>query len=160
MVDIPPEAVQDPWEKNEPGLGGLGRDPERTPMPWDGSANGGLHTRAALAAARPGFRDPSRRRAVAGPEVDPDPLPPANRAAPRAAAIWSVGDYALVETDGDVLAYERCHRGERLLVALNLGREPRTVAIPKAARGRSCSTHLDRAEGGTGPNIEPGRPKA
>ena len=36
-VEIPPEAVQDPWEKNEPGLG-FGRDPERTPMHWDGSA--------------------------------------------------------------------------------------------------------------------------
>ena len=34
-VPIPPEAVQDPWEKNEPGLG-LGRDPQRTPMQWNG----------------------------------------------------------------------------------------------------------------------------
>jgi alpha-glucosidase len=31
-VPIPPERVQDPWEKNVPGLG-LGRDPVRTPMP-------------------------------------------------------------------------------------------------------------------------------
>lgn len=30
-VTIPPEAVQDPWERNEPGLG-LGRDPSRTPF--------------------------------------------------------------------------------------------------------------------------------
>ena len=38
MKDVPiaPEQVQDPAEKNEPGLG-LGRDPERTPMPWDAS---------------------------------------------------------------------------------------------------------------------------
>ena len=33
-VPIPPELVQDRWELNEPGLG-LGRDPARTPMPWD-----------------------------------------------------------------------------------------------------------------------------
>jgi alpha-glucosidase len=33
-VVIPPERVQDPWEKNEPGLG-LGRGPSRMPMPWD-----------------------------------------------------------------------------------------------------------------------------
>src|SRR3954453_4669175 len=32
-VPIPPELVQDPWEKNVPGIG-LGRDPVRTPMPW------------------------------------------------------------------------------------------------------------------------------
>src|SRR5207248_7411935 len=42
-VPIPPDEVQDPAEKNEPGLG-LGRDPERTPMPWDGSASAGFTT--------------------------------------------------------------------------------------------------------------------
>jgi alpha-glucosidase len=40
-VEIPPEKVQDPWEKFVPGLG-LGRDPERTPLPWDDSPNGGF----------------------------------------------------------------------------------------------------------------------
>lgn len=38
---IPPELVQDPWEKYAPGLG-LGRDPVRTPMLWDSSAHGGF----------------------------------------------------------------------------------------------------------------------
>ena len=42
-VPIPPEAVQDPAEKNEPGIG-LGRDPERTPMPWDSSPLAGGFT--------------------------------------------------------------------------------------------------------------------
>src|SRR3569833_84734 len=42
-VAIPPDAVQDPWEKNEPGLG-LGRDPSRTPMQWDATANAGFST--------------------------------------------------------------------------------------------------------------------
>jgi alpha-glucosidase len=40
-VPIPPDQVQDPAEKNEPGLG-LGRDSERTPMPWSGSPSGGF----------------------------------------------------------------------------------------------------------------------
>ena len=33
-VEILPELVQDPWEKRVPGHG-LGRDPVRTPMPWN-----------------------------------------------------------------------------------------------------------------------------
>jgi alpha-glucosidase len=40
-VSIPPEEVQDPAEKNEPGIG-IGRDPERILMPWDGSLLAGF----------------------------------------------------------------------------------------------------------------------
>ena len=46
----PARAVQDPFEKNVPGLG-LGRDPERTPMQWDATATPASR-RAAVAAAR------------------------------------------------------------------------------------------------------------
>ena len=38
---MPPERVQDPWERRVPGQG-LGRDPVRTPMPWDGGPNAGF----------------------------------------------------------------------------------------------------------------------
>ena len=43
MVDtpIPPDLVQDPFERNVPGFG-LGRDPVRTPMPWSAAPNGGF----------------------------------------------------------------------------------------------------------------------
>jgi glycosidase len=36
-VPIPPELARDPWGKNVPGLG-LGRDPARTPLTWEGGA--------------------------------------------------------------------------------------------------------------------------
>jgi alpha-glucosidase len=39
--DIPPDKIVDPWEIQSPGLG-LGRDPERTPMQWDGRPNAGF----------------------------------------------------------------------------------------------------------------------
>src|SRR4051794_3061078 len=42
-VAIPAAKVQDPRELREPGLA-LGRDPVRTPMPWDGSENAGFTT--------------------------------------------------------------------------------------------------------------------
>ncbi len=42
-VAIANDLVRDPWEKNVPGLR-LGRDPVRTPMPWDATAAGGFTT--------------------------------------------------------------------------------------------------------------------
>ena len=40
---IPHDAVQDPWEKQVPGIG-LGRDPVRTPMPWEPGPTAGFTT--------------------------------------------------------------------------------------------------------------------
>jgi alpha-glucosidase len=42
-VAIPPDRVHDPFEKRVPGLG-LGRDPERTPMPWSPAPHAGFST--------------------------------------------------------------------------------------------------------------------
>ena len=38
---IPPHLVQDPLERNVPGFN-LGRDPERTPLPWSSEPHGGF----------------------------------------------------------------------------------------------------------------------
>jgi alpha-glucosidase len=44
MPAAPPlEQVQDPAEKNVPGVG-PGRDPEPTPMPWERGPNAGFTT--------------------------------------------------------------------------------------------------------------------
>jgi alpha-glucosidase len=40
---IRPDEAQDPAERRQPGIG-LGRDPERTPMPWDNSPSCGFTT--------------------------------------------------------------------------------------------------------------------
>jgi alpha-glucosidase len=151
-VEIPPEAAQDPWEKNEPGLG-LGRDPERTPMQWDGSAQGGFTSGTPWLPLDPHFRSCH----VEALRDDPTSI---------LMLYWrliqlrrqhlglSVGRYKQVTAEGDVLAYERQHGAERFLVALNLGHEPHTLPLPFGTRGRVVlSTLPDRGEESIGAQV-------
>jgi oligo-1,6-glucosidase/alpha-glucosidase len=129
-VDIPPDKVRDPRELRQPGIG-LGRDPCRTPMAWDGSANAGF------SAAEPWLplHDDWRTRNVAAEGREPGSmlsLTHALLALRRAEPALSAGDYGSIRAEGPLLAYERRAGGSRLFVALNLGDEP--LALPKAVQ--------------------------
>jgi alpha-glucosidase len=126
--DIPADRVRDPRELREPGLG-LGRDPVRTPMPWDDSANGGFtngepwlplgqdwqHRNVATELAEPGSMLALHRELLALRRVTPS---------------LATGSIRLIEATGPVLAYEREQDGERFVIALNLGHEPAAVDLP------------------------------
>ena len=129
-VAIPPAQVQDPRGLREPGLA-LGRDPVRTPMPWDGSENAGF----TAAAARPWLplNADWPTRNVARMAEEPHSILTLYRrllAARRAHLALSIGDFALLDMKGDVLAYERRHGAERLIVALNLGGRSHRLELP------------------------------
>ena len=116
-VPIPPERVQDPWERNVPGLG-LGRDPERTPMPWDRSPNAGF---TAGEPWLPLGADVGTVN-VAAQATDPRSVLSLTRALlalRRAEPALSVGAHHPVDATEAVLAYERRHEDRRVLVALN-----------------------------------------
>jgi glycosidase len=127
-VAISPAQVRDPRGVREPGLA-LGRDPVRTPMPWDGSENAGFST------ARPWLplnADWSTRN-VAQMAEEPHSILTLYRqllAVRRAHLALSIGDFALLDAEGDVLAYERRHDAERLIVALNLGAQSHRLELP------------------------------
>jgi alpha-glucosidase len=151
-IEIPPEVAQDPWEKNEPGLG-LGRDPERTPMHWDGSAQGGFTTGKPWLPLDPHFRSCH----VEGLRNDPASILTLYRCLielRRRHLALSVGGYRQVTIEGDVLAYERQHGSERFLVALNLGHEPHTLILPIGTTGHvMLSTLPDGNEGAIGAQV-------
>ena len=72
-VAIPPAQVQDPRELREPGLG-LGRDPVRTPMPWDGSENAGFTTARPWLPLNADWPTRNVARMAAGASFNPDAL--------------------------------------------------------------------------------------
>lgn len=143
---IPADRVQDPLEKNVPGKG-LGRDPCRTPMQWDGSPNAGFSVHEPWL---PVCDDYPVVNVRAQDEDRSSCLTLYRRllALRRARAALSVGAYEPLAATGDVLAYWRCLPNERLLIALNLGPEPcaLTVGSVGASARLLLSTHLDRVD--------------
>jgi alpha-glucosidase len=129
-VPIPPERVQDPWEKNVPDRG-LGRDPERTPMQWSAAPNAGFTTGQPWLPLAADYRETN----VETQRCDPSSMLALHRrllALRRAEPALSLGSYAPVDAEGEVLAYLREHAGSRFLVALNLGHEPAPLAFEGA----------------------------
>ena len=108
-------------------------------MPWDASENGGF---AKAPPWLPLNADWSTRN-VARMAEEPHSILTLYRrllAARRAHMALSIGDFALLNAQGDVLAYERRLGAQRLIVALNLGARPHHLELPKWAG--NCRTLL------------------
>jgi len=141
-VAIPRDRIADPWEKNVPGLG-LGRDPARTPLPWDAGRNGGFTSDEPWLPLGPDHRSVN----VAVQARDPHSMLSLYRsllALRRAEEALTSGAWRPMEAGSQVLAYERCSGGRTLAIALNFSDAPSAIAI--AGRGKVLlSTHGDRA---------------
>ncbi|HEY0422733.1 MAG TPA: alpha-amylase family glycosyl hydrolase [Rhodopila sp.] len=132
-VVIEPSQVRDPRELREPGLA-LGRDPVRTPMPWDDSENAGF-TRGTP--WLPLHADWPTRNMMRMAEEPQSLLTLYRRllALRRGCPALSIGDFALLNVEDDTLVYARRHGEERLIVALNFGTRQHRLALPDWARG-------------------------
>ncbi len=141
-VAIPPERVQDPFEKNVPGIG-VGRDGCRTPMQWDAGAFAGFSTTEPWLPLAPDFRNVNVKAA----REDPASLLNLYRRLVRLRRerpVLVTGAYRAIAPTGDLLLFWREGDGERLLVALNLGDQPIAGEVA-ALRGRVLlSAGLDR----------------
>ena len=143
-VPIPSALVQDPWEKNVPGHG-LGRDPSRTPMQWDGSVHAGFTT------GRPWLpiSDEAVSVNVAAERDDRTSVLTFYRRLirlRRAESALSVGDYQTVRISDAVYGFLRRHGDRRLVIALNFTPSFQFMNLtPCHDPGRLVlSTHLDR----------------
>jgi alpha-glucosidase len=153
-VPIPPEMVQDPPAVNQPEIAHIvGRDPERTPMQWDGSPNAGfaapgVRTWLPVAANYQGV-NVARQSSEPGSFLHFFRFLTAYRQESRALTVGAYRSIALQQADARAhcFVYERWVEGEHLLIALNFSAQSQRVSLPLDGAGKIVlSTEMDRNE--------------
>jgi alpha-glucosidase len=153
-VPIPSHLIQDPFEKNVPGLG-LGRDPVRTPMQWSPERHAGFTTGEAWLPVAENFSTIN----VVAERVDAGSILSLYRRLielRRAEPALAVGDYAPLPAGEDLIAYVRKAAERRLVIVLNLGAKARNFNLAELESDAKVllSTHLDRARERLGDALE------
>jgi alpha-glucosidase len=143
-IALPREVMQDPLAREHPEYS---RDPVRSPMQWDGSANAGFSP----AGVKPWLPVANDYQAwnVAAEQQDPGSFLMLTRAlltVRRSHAALTRGSYQSVEQQSATcFVYLRQHADQRCLVALNFSEQDQVVTLPGQGQGRLLlSTHLDR----------------
>ena len=128
-AEIPDDEIRDPAELRQPHLG-LGRDPERSPMPWDWSENAGftaagVRTWLPLVQNWPAFT-------VQGQTQDPRSSLALYRtllSLRREHPALNEGPITNVSATGQVLTYTRSSASQTFRIFLNLSAEPQPVQV-------------------------------
>lgn len=147
MLDtaIPAADIRDPAELREPGQG-LGRDPERTPFPWDGGANHGFTTGTPWLP----LGDTTPRSVQTD---DPTSMFSLHRRLldlRRRHPALALGELSVASAQGGVLRYCRTLNGTRFEIVLNTG-----GAVAETVMDSGGTVVADTHEPGERP-IEPG----
>lgn len=153
-VAIPSAQIQDPWELRVPGFG-YGRDPVRTPMPWNSSSTGDFTRGTPWLPLNEDIADKN----VEAQRSDPRSLLRLYRdllALRRREPALSIGVYGIVESRGDTLIYERIYGDQRLTVALNFADSTVYTAL---LRGRILFSTANERIGETVANLLCLRPR-
>jgi alpha-glucosidase len=144
QVAIAPDQVRDPFEKNVPGIG-VGRDGCRTPMQWDATPQAGFST------VTPWLPLPDDYLHENVVNLDADTRSILNlykalirlrRKLPQLVS----GTYQPIAAEADLLLYRRQSEAGSVVIALNLGAEPVSIASDVIGLGGEIllSTLLDR----------------
>lgn len=142
-VSIEADKLQDPFGMISP-CADIGRDPERTPMPWDKSLNAGFttgHPWLPLGKQHPAL-SVEAQECEAGSMLS---LTRALLALRRREPALSLGDWVPLEMTTGVLSYARTSSDRRFIVALNLNPIPKAIQLEAGLRGTiEISTHEKR----------------
>jgi len=141
MVPIPEDRIDDPFEKLVPGYD-LNRDPERVPMRWDGSSNGGFTAGEPWLPLGP---DVESRNVEAFKSDERSLLALYRRliALRRREPALLEGKQVPMRSRNDVLAFKRALGDDKIVIALNTKHEPRGFEMPRGG-ALLLSTYLDR----------------
>jgi alpha-glucosidase len=143
QVPIPSERIQDPFEKLVKGFD-LGRDPERAPLRWDDTDEGGFTSGEPWL---PLSRD--RARNIKAQQRDAQSILNLYReliALRRQEPCLLQGEYRPRRAQNDVLSFVRTLNGTEILVGINISGEPRLWEW-QGHGVQLLSTALDRAPG-------------
>jgi alpha-glucosidase len=154
-VPVPAERVRDPWERNVPGLG-LGRDPVRTPMLWSNADHAGFSTAEPWLPLSPDWR----RINVARQADDTGSVLAFYRellALRRRHPALNRGDYRTVAATEGVLAYQRRHADQRLLVVLNMSAAHQPFVVPEGEVLLDTMGSSPRGKGEPIAGLQPGQ---
>ncbi|MDT0575897.1 alpha-amylase family glycosyl hydrolase [Croceicoccus sp. F390] len=131
-VAIPPDRIRDPQHLRQPGLD-IGRDPSRTPMPWNACAHAGFSTVEPWLPLNPDWLT----RNVAAQEHDPDSMLSLTRALLRIRRRFSALNTGRIHKvsahGGNLLSFERQDDDAAFLILLNLGSGDAQVSLDRAA---------------------------
>jgi alpha-glucosidase len=146
QVPIPLDEIRDPLERNIPGQG-LGRDGARTPLQWNSTKFAGFSTAKPWLPVAANYEQQN----VAEQRRDPGSIHQVYHrliALRREQPALRHGTYRPMVANGDLLVYMREFERDRILVALNFGTEPATVALPVGSPAGKllASTFGDRGD--------------
>ncbi|MEH2509037.1 alpha-glucosidase [Nitrobacteraceae bacterium AZCC 1564] len=141
QVDIPPDRVRDPFERNLPGIG-VGRDGCRTPMQWDASLHSGFSSAEPWLPLSPNAFSEN----VAVECLDGASMLSLYRALITlrvARSELAVGAYTPRVVTDSLLAFEREYASQRSLIVLNFSVEPGSITLTNKGQ-ILLSTFMDR----------------
>ncbi|MBA2695344.1 MAG: DUF3459 domain-containing protein [Actinobacteria bacterium] len=159
LTDVPvaPEHVCDPWNAVRPGAG---RDPARSPMPWDAGTNAGFTSPGATTWLPIGTSNIAR--SVAAQRDDPDSMLALTRRLldlRRARPALTTGALHLLDHGEDgtegVLAYIRQDEDSQLLVAVNTTGETKPLQTGEWRPGRTLVSTRSREASAPSEDLAP-----